>query len=62
MEDLLLEADRKAFSTELDVRAVDPTSLEPCCPRSFYPLLEETSCWSRQGLEGCNKLKVLKRT
>lgn len=39
-KDLLREADRKGFPTELDVQAVDPVSLEPCCPKSYYPLLE----------------------
>jgi len=39
-KDLLWEADRQGFPTELDVRMVDPASLEPCCPKSFYPLLD----------------------
>lgn len=39
-KDLLLEADRSGFPTEMEVKTVDPTSLEPCCPKTFYPLLE----------------------
>eukprot|EP00928_Gymnodinium_smaydae_P005618 TRINITY_DN11910_c0_g1_i1.p1 TRINITY_DN11910_c0_g1~~TRINITY_DN11910_c0_g1_i1.p1 ORF type:complete len:1031 (-),score=153.25 TRINITY_DN11910_c0_g1_i1:325-3417(-) len=37
--DLLREADRVHLSTELDVHAVDPQSLEPCTDM-FYPLAD----------------------
>jgi len=39
-KDLLKEADRQAMPMELDVSVVDPISLEPCCPQTFYPLLD----------------------
>jgi len=38
-KDLLLEADRSKFPTELDISTTDPASLEPCCPKTYYPLL-----------------------
>lgn len=41
--DLLREADRQAFPAQLDVRNVDPVSLEPCT-KTFYPLLDWYFC------------------